>query len=174
MTFEPNKESAHILCPPRPSGPSFRVLGVQFDCQLRMHDDVAEPHGAISWKVRTLDRARRYYNEFEIMGLYKTHMLSFVEYRTPAIYNVSFFGGDSSFYFRICPCVQVVARRNCGVKFFDFCLPTRVARVIVISGYCRLCWPGTHFLPGSLCAGTSCDRGTTSPCRSQAVHPLLG
>ena len=53
-----------------------------------MHGTVAEIYDAISWKIRTPNRLRRYYIGTEIMGLYKGHVLSFVDYRTPTIYHV--------------------------------------------------------------------------------------
>ena len=87
VTFEASKESEHILCPRFPRGPNFRILGINFDCRLRMQDAAAEMTDEIGWKIRTITRVRRYYNESEIIGLYKSHILSYIEYRTPAIYH---------------------------------------------------------------------------------------
>ena len=32
-------------------------------------------------------KTRRYYNDAELVGLYKAHLLSYIEYRTPAVYH---------------------------------------------------------------------------------------
>eukprot|EP00969_Alexandrium_andersonii_P152989 6765445-Alexandrium_andersonii.AAC.1 len=38
VTFDGGKESAHVLGHLNAAGPSFKSLGVQFDCQLLMHE----------------------------------------------------------------------------------------------------------------------------------------
>ena len=87
MTFEPTKESHHILCPPEPFGNSFRILGLEFDTKLRMHDAVLEIVENVGWKIQMLHRVRRFYRLTELVGLYKSHVLSYIEYRTPAIHH---------------------------------------------------------------------------------------
>ena len=42
-----------------------------------------------SWKLRTLLRTRRFYTDADLIVLYKAHLLSFLEYRTPAIYHAT-------------------------------------------------------------------------------------
>ena len=42
---------------------------------------------AAGWKLKTLIRTRRYYTDYELILLYKAHLLSYLEYRTPAIYH---------------------------------------------------------------------------------------
>jgi hypothetical protein len=42
VTFDANKESFHIVSRCSSLGSSFRLLGVQFDLQLTMHDAVSE------------------------------------------------------------------------------------------------------------------------------------
>ncbi len=42
-----------------------------------------------SWKLRTLMRASRFYTNSDLVMLYKTQLLSFIEYRTPAVYHAS-------------------------------------------------------------------------------------
>ena len=48
---------------------------------------VAEVANEASWKLRTLLRTQRYYTDADLIVLYKAHMLSFLEYRTPAVYH---------------------------------------------------------------------------------------
>eukprot|EP00969_Alexandrium_andersonii_P232967 10285521-Alexandrium_andersonii.AAC.1 len=40
VAFDAGKESAHIVARQRPSGENFHILGVDFDCQLLMHEAV--------------------------------------------------------------------------------------------------------------------------------------
>ena len=42
VTFEPSKESLHVLSHSQPYGPSFRLLGVSFDVKLTMSDAICE------------------------------------------------------------------------------------------------------------------------------------
>ena len=44
---------------------------------------------AAGWKLRTLLRTRRYYNDSEMIIFYKAHMLGYLEYRTPAVYHAT-------------------------------------------------------------------------------------
>ena len=39
------------------------------------------------WKLRMLIRTKRYYTDAELVLLYKSHLLAYLEYRTPAIYH---------------------------------------------------------------------------------------
>ena len=48
---------------------------------------VAEVVNEATWKLRTLLRTQRYYTDADLIILYKAHMLSFLEYRTPAVYH---------------------------------------------------------------------------------------
>jgi hypothetical protein len=89
VVFDATKESSHILSLSEPAGDSFKLLGVTFDVELTMADAVAEVVTAASWKLRTLVRTRRYYTDGELVVLYKAHLLSFLEYRTAAIYHAA-------------------------------------------------------------------------------------
>ena len=42
---------------------------------------------AASWKLQAVLRTRPYYNDAEVIMMYKAHLLGFVEHRTPAIYH---------------------------------------------------------------------------------------
>jgi hypothetical protein len=52
-----------------------------------MKDAVDEVVMEANWKMQTILRTRRYYNDAELVGLYKAHLLSFLEYRTAAVYH---------------------------------------------------------------------------------------
>ena len=89
LAFDAGKESQHILSITDSVGESFRMLGVVFDCELIMADAVAELVTDASWKLRTLIRTRRFYTDADLILLYKSHLLSYLEYRTPAIYHAT-------------------------------------------------------------------------------------
>jgi len=42
-----------------------------------------------NWKLKTILRTRRFFNDEELIGVYKSHILSFIEYRTPGIFHAS-------------------------------------------------------------------------------------
>ena len=42
---------------------------------------------AAAWKMKMLLRTRRFYNSAELVILYKTNLLSYLEHRTPALYH---------------------------------------------------------------------------------------
>ena len=54
-----------------------------------MAEAVSEIVTAAGWKLRTLLRTKRFYTDAEMIILYKSHMLSYLEYRTPAIYHAT-------------------------------------------------------------------------------------
>ena len=89
MQFEAKKESFSILSRFTPFGPTFTLLGVQFDTGLSMSTAVTKLHNSAMWKLRTLLRARRFYEVEETITTYKTKILSYLEYRTPAIYHAN-------------------------------------------------------------------------------------
>ena len=85
----PVKESAHIVSHAQPLGDSFKWLGIPSDCKLRMDLGVREVVGQASWKLTTILRARRFHEVPQLGQLYKSKVLSFVEYRTPAVYHAA-------------------------------------------------------------------------------------
>jgi hypothetical protein len=87
VIFDASKESQHILCLSRPVGDTFKMLGLTFDGTLSMDAAIAELVTDAGWKLRTLLRTRRYYSDADLIMLYKAHLLSYIEYRTPAIYH---------------------------------------------------------------------------------------
>jgi len=88
VEFDPAKESFHILGRARPHGESFKLLGVQFDCKLIMTDTVHSLAKDARWKLKAVLRTRKYMTGTQLIDVYKSQILSFVEYRTPAIYHV--------------------------------------------------------------------------------------
>jgi hypothetical protein len=89
VAFDPSKESHHILSLSNSSFSTFKMLGVTFDSELSMSEAVSEIVTAAGWKLRTLLRTRRYYTDSDLIVLYKAHLLSFLEYRTPAVYHAT-------------------------------------------------------------------------------------
>ena len=87
VAFDAGEESQHVLSLSDPFGCNFKMLGVPFDTMLSMADAVSEIVSAASWKLRTLMRTRRFYSASDLIALYKAHLLSYLEYRTPAIYH---------------------------------------------------------------------------------------
>ena len=87
VTFDPAKESKHVLSRHDPAGGNFRILGVTFDPKLLMSDCVGEITCSASWRLHTLLRSRRFHTVAELVHLYKSQILSYIEYRTAAIYH---------------------------------------------------------------------------------------
>ena len=87
VSFDASKESMYILALKNGEGPNFRLLGVPFDNELRMNDAIAEIVGSATWKMGAILRTARYFNDAELIHLYKSKLLSFLEYRTAAIYH---------------------------------------------------------------------------------------
>ena len=85
VTFDPAKESFHIISRHRPKGTNFVELGVEFDCRLIMRDAVHQCAVEAGWKIKCVLRPQRYFTTTETVKLYLSHVLSFIEYRTPAI-----------------------------------------------------------------------------------------
>ena len=68
-------------------GSNFRLLGVPFDHALSMRAAVEELVSEASWKIASIVRSGRYFTDAELVNLYKSKLLSYVEYRTAAIYH---------------------------------------------------------------------------------------
>ena len=87
VSFDPSKESMHVLALRGGQGANFRLLGIPFDHGLLMHDAIHEIVGEASWKMGSILRTQRYFNDAELVNLYKSKLLSYLEYRTSAIYH---------------------------------------------------------------------------------------
>ena len=70
-----------------PQGEDFKLLGVQFDCKLAMDTAVHKLAGEAHWKLKTLLRAAQYHCDADLVLLYKSRLLGYLEYRTPALYH---------------------------------------------------------------------------------------
>jgi len=89
VTFDSGKESKHVLSRQSPVGGKFKILGVNFDCKLLMDDAAQDVAFECGWKLEKMIRSKKFFNGKELMDLYKAHVLSFIEYRTSAIYHAS-------------------------------------------------------------------------------------
>ena len=87
MKFDEGKESFHLMSKGETYGGNLKMLGVPFDMTLSMKDAVEEVVVAAGWKLRMLLRSKRFYTDAELVGLYKTQLLSYLEYRTSAVYH---------------------------------------------------------------------------------------
>ena len=83
VSFDPAKESAHIVSHAQPHGDPSKLLGICFDCKLRMDLAVRDVVSQASWKLTTILRTRRFHGVSQLVQVYKSKVLSFVEYRTP-------------------------------------------------------------------------------------------
>ncbi len=87
VIFDAGKEHFAILSTTDSHGELFRLLGVRFDSKLQMGQAVRDCVIDASWRMRTMMRTRRVHSTCELALLFKSHILSFLEYRTPAIYH---------------------------------------------------------------------------------------
>jgi hypothetical protein len=89
VEFDPGKESFHILAGSGAFGGEFKLLGVNFDPTLTMKSALNDVVTEAGWKLKMLIKTRRFYTDAELVMLYKTNLLSYLEYRTPAIYHAT-------------------------------------------------------------------------------------
>ena len=89
VQFDPGKESIHVVSHHAPAGNNFKILGLDFDCRLVMGDAICGLTSEMRWRVRSILRAQRYHTTANMLHLYKAKVLSYVEYRTAAIYHAS-------------------------------------------------------------------------------------
>ena len=54
-----------------------------------MDEAISDCAQEAGWRIHSILRSRRYHTDSEIVGLYKAHVLSYIEYRTPAIAHSS-------------------------------------------------------------------------------------
>ena len=87
VSFDPAKESQHILALNGGEGINFKLLGIPFDNALTMRDAVVELVSEASWKLASILRSGRFFTDGELVTLYKSQLLSYLEYRTAAIYH---------------------------------------------------------------------------------------
>ena len=87
VAFDAGKESFHLMSRYETYGGNLKMLGVEMDMSLSMKVTVHEVVAAAGWNLRMLIRTKLFYTDAELIGLYKTQLLSYLEYRTPAIYH---------------------------------------------------------------------------------------
>ena len=89
VSFDATKESYQVLSRDAAKEESFRILGVPFDCGLRMECAVSELAREAGWKLRILLRTARFHCDAQLVDVYKSRLLSYLEYRTPAVYHAT-------------------------------------------------------------------------------------
>ena len=72
VSFDPSKESMHVLALHGGEGPNFRLLGVPFDHALSMRDAVVELVSEATWKMASILRTARFFTDSELVNLYKS------------------------------------------------------------------------------------------------------
>jgi len=91
VQFDASKEGFYIIDRRSPVGGKFRLLGVTFDPTLVMDTACFEIAAQAHARLKTLLRGVRFFNVRVLVWLYKSHVLSFVEYSTPAIHHAPAF-----------------------------------------------------------------------------------
>ena len=64
----------------------MKLLGIDFDNKLQMGSATHKCATKAALKTRALLRSRRFYNHVDLIMLYKSHVLSYIEYRTAGIH----------------------------------------------------------------------------------------
>ena len=89
VKFDPKKENFLVLARIGGVGEDKELLGVKFDIWLTMDSAVHATVQKVSWKLRTLQRSARFHTDREMVNLYKSRVLGYLEYRTPAVYHAT-------------------------------------------------------------------------------------
>ena len=79
MSFDPGKESFHIIHRLHPERSLFKILGVDFDNHLLMHKAVRKLAVQGGWRLRALLRVRRFFSLALLVMMYKSQILSYLE-----------------------------------------------------------------------------------------------
>ena len=91
VLFDPGKEEFHVLTRPGASVDIsvFRLLGVKVDSKLLMHQGVRALCVQAAWRVKALRRVRRFYSVRQMIHLYKSRVLSYVEAGCVAFFHAA-------------------------------------------------------------------------------------
>jgi hypothetical protein len=89
VTFDAAKEHFSIVSTTDSVGEAFTVLGLEFDLKLQMGPCVHACAVEAGWRLRTLVRSHRFFTHAELVLHFKSHVLSYIEYRTPGIYHAA-------------------------------------------------------------------------------------
>ena len=93
IRFDAGKETFHYLHSQDgfsfSDNPTFRILGCEFDAKLLMHEAVHTLSVEAGWRLRSLLRSHRYFDQAKMVLLYKSLVLSYIESATPAVYHAA-------------------------------------------------------------------------------------
>ena len=89
VTFDAGKEEMMIISNVAPHGGPAKLLGIEFDNKLIMASATHKCARKAAWKTKSLLRVRRFYTVLDLVGLYKSHVLSYIEYRTAGVHFAS-------------------------------------------------------------------------------------
>ena len=89
VSFDSSKESFHVLSHRDPAGGTLKLLGVPFDCKLDMAEAIHSLACEAGWKLRILLKTARFHYDAQLVDLYKSKLLGYLEYRTPAVYHAT-------------------------------------------------------------------------------------
>ncbi len=78
-----------MLCLSDPLRGTFKLKGVTFDCELSMAKSPSELLSAARWELRKLLGIRHFYTDADLVLVVLYRLLSYLEYRTPAIYDAT-------------------------------------------------------------------------------------
>jgi len=87
--FDATKEHFRIMDTQSPTNLEFRLLGIEFDEKLQMGSAVHECVNEAGWRMTRILRTRRFFTDRDLIIHYKSHVLSYMEYRTPGIYHAA-------------------------------------------------------------------------------------
>ena len=89
VVFDASKEYFRILGTRSVHGGTFRLLGIDFDPKLQMCDAIHSCVLDASWRLKSILRTTRFFSDAELILHFKAHVLSYIEYRTPALYHAA-------------------------------------------------------------------------------------
>ena len=89
VTFDSGKEDTMIMSTTDACGGPAKLLGIEFDNKLVMTGAVHRAAKKAAWRTKSLLRVRRFYSIPDLVMLFKSHVLSFIEYRTPGVHFAS-------------------------------------------------------------------------------------
>ena len=89
ISFDPSKESIHILSRTNPYGDAFTILGITFDCKLLMNQTIHDCVLACGWKLDSVLRCRRFFCDMDLVLFFKSHIVSFIKYRICGIFHTA-------------------------------------------------------------------------------------
>ena len=89
VTFDAGKEETMIVSRTSVCGGPAKILGIEFNSKLVMGTASHNCAAKAAWKIRSLLRIHRFYSVNDLILLYKAHVLSYIEYRTPGLHFAS-------------------------------------------------------------------------------------